>query len=226
MNYYKHQKPNINNILYKSEISKKNKSYMKSNNLYLPYISTNVVRKSNNMKSLKQIIDNNNLKKIENFVNEKRITTSNNKKNDRDIFKNINFFINNKKSKINVNDIQRNISLNSGEDEYENNKKKLLYERKNSESDKKNESLLNKNISIDEDLIKMKENEKFIIYEGSKKLIDTYKFTNSKIIRLANIPNVSLDKGFKNVKEFESNVKNMKNISLDLPICIKLKKQN
>ena len=59
-----------------------------------------------------------------------------------------------------------------------------------------------------------------MIYESTKKYIDTDKIYNSKKSRLANIPNVSLDKGFKNIKTLESNVINIKNENLDIPICI------
>ena len=210
-----------------SEIVKNNKSYIKKNKLYLPYISNNIIRKRNNMKSLNIIIDFNNLRKRKNHTFEKRITTSNGNKNDRDIFKNINYFIDNKKSKINVNDIQRSISLNNDEeeDENENNKNKILNHRKLSEFIKKEEGNINKS-NNEEDLIKLKEKEIFRIYEGTKKLIDTDKFYNLKNYRLAYIPNVSLDEGVKNTKEFESNVINMKNTTLDLPICIKLKKES
>ena len=193
----------------------------------MPYISDNIIRKRNNMKSLNIIIDFNNLRKRKNHTFEKRITTSNGNKNDRDIFKNINYFIDNKKSKINVNDIQRSISLNNDEeeDENENNKNKILNHRKLSEFIKKEEGNINKS-NNEEDLIKLKEKEIFRIYEGTKKLIDTDKFYNLKNYRLAYIPNVSLDEGVKNTKEFESNVINMKNTTLDLPICIKLKKES
>ena len=69
------------------------------------------------------------------------------------------------------------------------------------------------------------EGDRYMIYENSKKYIDTDKFYYSNKFGLANIPNVSLDEGVKNAKNFETNVINMKNTRLDLPICVKLTKQ-
>ena len=74
------------------------------------------------------------------------------------------------------------------------------------------------------EMSKMNENDRYMIYENSKKYIDTNKIYNSRKFGLANIPNVSLDKGVKNVKKFEINIINMKNTQLDLPICIKTAK--
>ena len=39
----------------------------------------------------------------------------------------------------------------------------------------------------------------------------------------ASIPNLSLDKGFRDVKKFEQTVINMKNTQIDLPVFIKTK---
>ena len=59
-----------------------------------------------------------------------------------------------------------------------------------------------------------------MIYESAKKYIDTDKIYNSNKYRLANIPNVSLNKDFKNIKTLESNIINIKKENLDIPICI------
>ena len=56
-----------------------------------------------------------------------------------------------------------------------------------------------------------------MIYESSKKYIDTDKIYNSGKF-------VSLDKGFKNIKTLESNILNIKNENIDIPICIRKSK--
>ena len=70
------------------------------------------------------------------------------------------------------------------------------------------------------ELFQRKEDDKYMIYESAKKYIDTDKIYNYNKFRLANIPNVSIDKGLKNIKTLESNIINIKNENLDIPICI------
>ena len=92
-------------------INKSNSRYQnKSNNLYLPHITTNIIRKRKNMRELIKMVDFNNLDKIDSIENIKKATISVDKKPNRDIFKNINYLLDNKKSKIKVNDIDRNIN--------------------------------------------------------------------------------------------------------------------
>ena len=74
-------------------------------NLYLPHITTNIIRKGKNMRALIKSIDFNNLNKIDSIETVKKTTINIGKKPERDIFKNINFIIDNKKSKIKINDI-------------------------------------------------------------------------------------------------------------------------
>lgn len=202
-----------------------------SNKLYLPYIPTNIIRKSNNMRSfLRKIEFNKNyedLNKERSNETNKQITIYNGKKNEKDIFKNINYFIDNKKSKIKVNDIQRNKNIINDDDYFQ---KFFFIKRKSSiMKDKlnninKNDNDINKDGEINNQEAKNVESDRYMIYENSKKYIDTDKIYNSRKFGLANIPNVSLDKEVLNVKYFESNVKNIKDSQLDLPICIKLTK--
>ena len=226
-NNYDISLPNKFNIL------KINKSHcsQRSNELTLPHIPTNIIRKSNNMRSLiKRIEFNNNSSNISNneIDNEdnKQITICNKKKNERDIFKNINFFIDNKKSTIKVNDIKRNIENKYNNDDIE----KYIFKRRKSSlfNDKINKTINESNNNEDitkKEMKNINEGDRYMIYENSKKYIDTDKFYYSNKFGLANIPNVSLDEGVKNAKNFETNVINMKNTRLDLPICVKLTKQ-
>jgi len=203
--------------------------FKKPNKLYLPHIPTNIIRKSNNMRSLIKMIDFNNYNGLERNEADKQITTIyNGKKTERDIFKNINYFIDNKKSQLKVNDIQRNINnINNNDDieEYIFNKRKssLINDKTNinkSDYEKNDEEDMN-----NKEIKKLNEGDRYMIYENTKKYIDTDKIYNQRKFGLANIPNISLDKGVKKVKTFETNVINMKNSQLDLPICIKLPKQ-
>ena len=201
----------------------------KQNKLYLPHIPTNIIRKSNNMRSLIKMIDFNNYNVLEKNEADKQVTTIyNGKKTERDIFKNINYFIDNKKSQLKVNDIQRNINNINNNDDFED---YIFNKRKNSIINDKsaiNKSDNEKNDEEDmnnKEIKKINEGDRYMIYENTKKYIDTDKIYNQRKFGLANIPNVSLDKGVKKVKTFETNVINMKNSQLDLPICIKLPKQ-
>ena len=202
-------------------------TFKKPNQLYLPYIPTNIIRKSNNMRSLIKMIDFNNYNGYErNEVDKQVRTIYNGKKTERDIFKNINYSIDNKKSQLKVNDIQRSRNNINNNDDLEN----FIFNKRKSSliNDKINKNDIEKNEEEDmnnKDLRKINEGDRYMIYENSKKYIDTDKIYNQRKFGLANIPNVSLDKGVKKVKNFETNVINMKNSQLDLPICIKLTKQ-
>ena len=204
-------------------------TFKKPNQLYLPYIPTNIIRKSNNMRSLIKMIDFNNYNGNErNEVDKQVRTIYNGKKTERDIFKNINYSIDNKKSQLKVNDIQRSRNNINNNDDLEN---FIFNKRKSSLINDKttiNKNDIEKNEEEDmnnKDLRKINEGDRYMIYENTKKFIDTDKIYNQRKFGLANIPNVSLDKDVKKVKNFETNVINMKNSQLDLPICIKLTKQ-
>ena len=204
---------------------------LKSDKLYLPSIPTNKIRKSNNMKILTKKIDDNSFKCNKKEKNEtEKITKKNNEKNEKDFFKNINYFIDNKKSTIKVNDNRRNKDILNyiydSEDEniYSIIKRKnlIINEQNINKIDNEKNNEIN---TINDEIIKKKEGDRYIIYENSKKCIDTDRIYNSRKFGLANIPNILLDKGIKNVKNFEHNLINMKKAQIDLPICIKLPKE-
>ena len=204
-------------------INKSNSRYQnKSNNLYLPHITTNIIRKRKNMRELIKMVDFNNLDKIDSIENIKKATISVDKKPNRDIFKNINYLLDNKKSKIKVNDIDRNINyINNSEDfeKYNFNKERSpLVNYKTSIND--NEKNYNEEMN-NKDMSKINEVERYMVFEGTRKYIETDKIYYYKKNGFPNIPNVNLDEHVKNVKNFESNILNMKNTKLDLPICIK-----
>ena len=98
-------------------------------NLYLPHITTNIIRKGKNMRALIKSIDFNNLNKIDSIETVKKTTINIGKKPERDIFKNINFLIDNKKSKMKIHDIKRNINYINNNDDFE---KYIFNKRKSS----------------------------------------------------------------------------------------------
>jgi hypothetical protein len=199
----------------------------------LPYVSTHINRKRYNILSLN--------KKNESIETERNIIDNKDeikKERQRDIFKNVNYFLDNKKTKLKVNDIERIIlylknSTNSEEDR--NNEyceSKIFINTKIPKSEekvnlKKKESNINEindnNLFIGEESLKRKEKEKYMIYEKNKKFIEKNKIYNPMKYGQASIPNLSLDKGFRDVKKFEQTVINMKNTQIDLPVFIKTK---
>ena len=215
-----------------------NKSYegLKTvfDNLKLPYIKTSINRRSCNISSLnknienpKNINDNNEKDKAynDNIIEVKKDGIK--KDMQRDIFKNINYLIDNKKTQLNIYDIKRNIydfkNMNDKEEEnkkfysklFINTKTPKTYEMKSSQNFQNSIADTNEdNKFINE---KIKEKEKYIIYEQNKKYIDKNKICDAMKYRAANIPNLSLDKGFRDVKKFEKNVLNMKKEQTDLP---------
>ena len=197
-------------------------------NLYLPHITTNIIRKGKNMRALIKSIDFNNLNKIDSIETVKKTTINIGKKPERDIFKNINFLIDNKKSKMKIHDIKRNINYINNNDDFEkyifNKKKSSLINYKTTINEVDNEKNNNEDIN-NKEISKINDPERYIIYENSKKYIKADKIYYHRNHGFPNLPNVNLDEGVKNVKNFESNILNMKNTKLDLPICIKLSKQ-
>ena len=199
----------------------------------LPYVFTHINRKRYNILSFN--------KKNESIETERNIIDNKDeikKERQRDIFKNVNYFLDNKKTKLKVNDIERIIlylknSTNSEEDR--NNEyceSKIFINTKIPKSEekvnlKKKESNINEindnNLFIDEENLKRKEKEKYMIYEKNKKFIEKNKIYNPMKYGQASIPNLSLDKGFRDVKKFEQTVINMKNTQIDLPVFIKTK---
>ena len=199
----------------------------------LPYVSTHINRKRYNILSFN--------KKNESIETERNIIDNKDeikKERQRDIFKNVNYFLDNKKTKLKVNDIERIILYlkNSTNPEEDRNSEycesKIFINTKIPKSEekvnlKKKESNINEindnNLFIDEENLKRKEKEKYMIYEKNKKFIEKNKIYNPMKYGQASIPNLSLDKGFRDVKKFEQTVINMKNTQIDLPVFIKTK---
>ena len=69
----------------------------------------------------------------------------------------------------------------------------------------------------DDELLKRKEKDKYIVFEKNKKFIEKNKIYEPMKHGAANIPNLSLDKSFRNVKKIDSVVKEMKNEKFGLP---------
>ena len=229
----------------KNNISE-NKSYegMKTefDNLKLPYIKSDKNRRSYNISSLNKNIENQKSRNDNIAKNTISYDVNNNiedkKDMQRDIFKNINYLIDNKKTQLNINDIKRNIydfkNLNDNEEESKKFDSKLFIktkipkslEKKSSHNFEIDKNDIYEDNKFNEELMKIKEKEKYIIYEQNKKYIDKNKIYDAMKYGAANIPNLSLDKGFKEVKKFEKNVLDMKRTQTDLPVFIKTKQIN
>ena len=229
----------------KNNISE-NKSYegMKTefDNLKLPYIKSDKNRRSYNISSLNKNIENQKSRNDNIAKNTISYDVNNNiedkKDMQRDIFKNINYLIDNKKTQLNINDIKRNIydfkNLNDNEEEskkfdskfFINTKIPKSFEKKSSHNFEIDKNDIYEDNKFNEELMKIKEKEKYIIYEQNKKYIDKNKIYDAMKYGAANIPNLSLDKGFKEVKKFEKNVLDMKRTQTDLPVFIKTKQIN
>ena len=201
-------------LIYKLKNSKINKSLLsiKSDRLYLPSISCNIIRKNNKIRSLMKKMEKN-LYYSKEKTNNKEQVNDDGKKYARSMLNNINSFNKNKDLTIRINDMKKNSDIFKYINHNANN---IISNSINNKKDNEN----NEETNINKEIFKRKEDDKYMIYESTKKYIDTDKIYNSKKSRLANIPNVSLDKGFKNIKTLESNVINIKNENLDIPICI------
>lgn len=242
--YYTEGNTSIKNTITKNDNSLiGGKSEM--DKLKLPCITTN-----NNKKDLfspinksKKDINNNN--KIRNENSEKKNKGSNtedkknnnNKEIQKDIFNNINYCLDNKKSQLNVKDIQRNINISKNakeeDQDYENLESSIFINTKIENPNEKH--TLNKNeimkINTDdlidnEEIKKRKEKDKYIIYDQNKKFIEKNKIYDAMKYGAASIPNLTLDKSFRDIKKFESNVLNLKKTHLELPLLIKTNQIN
>lgn len=214
--------------------------------LKLPRIKTNINKRSYNISSLNKNMENqksqkdNNVKDEvsyarNNIIEEKKDETK--KSIQRDIFKNVNYIIDNKKTQLNINDIKRNIYDSKNMDDKEDEENQIFESQlfintkipKPSEIDssKNIENNINEDNSlINEEIMKRKEKEKYIIYEKNKKYIDKNKIYDAMKYGAASIPNLSLDKGFREVKKFEKNVLSMKKTQTEMPVFIKTKQNN
>ena len=236
MNIKNKNKININN-------NSLNSGKSETGNLKLPYITTNI--------SKKYILSLNNTK---NYINEKNqinieksekknkrnnseyIKNNKNKEIQRDIFNNINYYLDNKKSQLNVKDIQRNINdiKNAKEEnqDYENLYSQIFIKTKIDNPSAKHTLNINdiSKINVDnwdsEEIMKRKDKDKYIIYEQNKKYIEKNKIYDAMKYGAASIPNLALDKGFRNVKKLEFDVLNLKRTQLELPMFIKTNPNN
>ena len=210
--------------------------------LKLPRIKTNINKRSYNISSLNKNMENQKSQKDNNVKDEVSYTRNNiieEKKDEtkksiqRDIFKNVNYIIDNKKTQLNINDIKRNIydSKNMDDKDEENQifESQLFIntkipKRSEIDSSKNIENNINEDNSlINEEIMKRKEKEKYIVYEKNKKYIDKNKIYDAMKYGAASIPNLSLDKGFREVKKFEKNVLSMKKTQTEMPVFIKTK---
>lgn len=214
--------------------------------LKLPRIKTNINKRSYNISSLNKNMENqksqkdNNVKDEvsyarNNIIEEKKDETK--KSIQRDIFKNVNYIIDNKKTQLNINDIKRNIYDSKNMDDKEDEENQIfesnlfintkIPKRSEIDSSKNIENNINEDNSlINEEIMKRKEKEKYIIYEQNKKYIDKNKIYDAMKYGAASIPNLSLDKGFREVKKFEKNVLSMKKTQTEMPVFIKTKQNN
>ena len=214
--------------------------------LKLPRIKTNINKRSYNISSLNKNMENqksqkdNNVKDEvsyarNNIIEEKKDETK--KSIQRDIFKNVNYIIDNKKTQLNISDIKRNIYDSKNMDDKEDEENQIfesnlfintkIPKRSEIDSSKNTENNINEDNSlINEEIMKRKEKEKYIIYEKNKKYIDKNKIYDAMKYGAASIPNLSLDKGFREVKKFEKNVLSMKKTQTEMPVFIKTKQNN
>lgn len=214
--------------------------------LKLPRIKTNINKRSYNISSLNKNMENQKSQKDNNVKDEVSYTRNNiieEKKDEtkksiqRDIFKNVNYIIDNKKTQLNINDIKRNIYDSKNMDDKEDEENQIfesnlfintkIPKRSEIDSSKNIENNINEdNPLINEEIMKRKEKEKYIIYEKNKKYIDKNKIYDAMKYGAASIPNLSLDKGFREVKKFEKNVLSMKKTQTEMPVFIKTKQNN
>ena len=214
--------------------------------LKLPRIKTNINKRSYNISSLNKNMENQKSQKDNNVKDEVSYTRNNiieEKKDEtkksiqRDIFKNVNYIIDNKKTQLNISDIKRNIYDSKNMDDKEDEENQIfesnlfintkIPKRSEIDSSKNIENNINEDNSlINEEIMKRKEKEKYIIYEKNKKYIDKNKIYDAMKYGAASIPNLSLDKGFREVKKFEKNVLSMKKTQTEMPVFIKTKQNN
>ena len=147
------------------------------------------------MRALIKSIDFNNLNKIDSIETVKKTTINIGKKPERDIFKNINFLIDNKKSKMKIHDIKRNINYINNNDDFEkyifNKRKSSLVNYKTTINEVDNEKNNNEDIN-NKEISKINDPERYIIYENSKKYIKADKIYYHRNHGFPNLPNVNL----------------------------------
>ena len=213
---------------------------IKKDNLNLPFINNKKNRNNNtslnniNEKKLKNktVETTNYNNNFEKNINNSNSNENNNDDTQKDFFQNVSSIIDNKKTQLNVNDIQRSIDdiKNFNEDiDIDNNfESKIFINTRLPKSNKKkinldifNDDNLNSDNSMSDEMLKRKEKDKYMLYEKNKKFIEKKKIYNSMKYRASIIPNLNLDKDFRKIKNFESIISKIKRKQIDLPCFTK-----
>ena len=223
---------NINTLL--------NIENIKKHNLNLPFINNKKNRNNNtslnniNEKKLKNktVETTNYNNNFEKNINNSNSNENNNDDTQKDFFKNVSSIIDNKKTQLNVNDIQRSLDdikkLNEDIDIDNNFESKIFINTRLPKSNKKKINLdifdddnMNSDNSMSDEMLKRKEKDKYMLYEKNKKFIEKKKIYNSMKYRASIIPNLNLDKDFRKIKNFESIVSKIKRKQIELPCFTK-----
>ena len=181
--------------------------YSKHDNNNLSFIPNNKRKISNNTNEIKKInfpkilsrnVDNKNL----------YLRQNDNNKNDTDMFTNIENNIQNKSTKLIVNDVKILKKENLSERDFENIHSNFFINTQiKTDSNKNNENkLFNKN-----ELKKIIEKDQITLYEKHKKLIDKKKIYDYNSHWNGNVINLKDDKQYKKIKKFEIMVNKIKN---------------
>ena len=226
---------NVVNLKNKNNISITGIEQTETGNIKLPFINN---KKNSNINSSFNNINDSQIQNktveinnIDKNINNKNTNFDENSQ--KDIFKNVNHSIENKKTKLKVNDIQRSIDdykrMNKYIDKDENLDSKIFINTKLLKSTRKKLNFHNfdddySDNSMSEEMLKRKEKDKYMLYEKNKKFIDKNKICDSMKYRASIIPNLNLDKDFRKVKQFESIVTKMKRAQIELPYFRKANK--
>ena len=226
---------NVVNIKNKNNISITGIEQTETGNIKLPFINnkknTNINSSFNNINDSQIQNKTVEINNIDKNINNKNTNFDENSQ--KDIFKNVNHSIENKKTKLKVNDIQRSIDdykrMNKYIDKDENLDSKIFINTKLLKSTRKKLNFHNfdddySDNSMSEEMLKRKEKDKYMLYEKNKKFIDKNKICDSMKYRASIIPNLNLDKDFRKVKQFESIVTKMKRAQIELPYFRKANK--
>ena len=226
---------NVVNLKNKNNISITGIEQTETGNIKLPFINnkknTNINSSFNNINDSQIQNKTVEINNIDKNINNKNTNFDENSQ--KDIFKNVNHSIENKKTKLKVNDIQRSIDdykrMNKYIDKDENLDSKIFINTKLLKSTRKKLNFHNfdddySDNSMSEEMLKRKEKDKYMLYEKNKKFIDKNKICDSMKYRASIIPNLNLDKDFRKVKQFESIVTKMKRAQIELPYFRKANK--
>lgn len=203
LNTYINQLNANNNIINKTST----KNSLEFGKLKLPKINKNNYNNSSSFNTLNEIQK---MKIGENGIVEKnKILNINNNNNEENRNKENDKVENKKKNEIQNNDDIMNI--NEGKI-YES---KMYIKTKNPYFSPNNKMLVD--FLNDDEILKRKEKDKYIVFEKNKKYIEKNKIYEPMRHGAASIPNLSLDKSFRNVKKMDLVVKEMKSEKFGLP---------